>query len=171
MIQIRPLKRTDNRKALRTGNPDLDRFFARYAGQNQFRHHIGTTYVAEENGLIIGFATISASNIKLSDIPAEQKKRLPHYPLPVLRLARLGVAETAQGRGIGLQLLKAVFKIAHRMANLAGCWAVIVDAKPEAVGFYERFGFKALKEVVRGQLGDRPEPIPMFIPLSAIPNE
>ena len=37
----------------------LDRFFARYAGQNQFRHHIGATYVALESETILGFATVS----------------------------------------------------------------------------------------------------------------
>ena len=169
MIKIRPLKRSDKRKSLRTGNPDLDRFFARYAGQNQFRHHVGMTYVAEEDGGLVGFATVSGSHIKISDLPREQTKRLPRYPLPILRLARLGVAETAQGRGIGLKLLMAVFEIAHRMADLVGCLGVVVDAKPEAIGFYTKYGFKAL-DVVRGQLGDRPQPIPMYLALSAIPD-
>ena len=31
---------------LRGGDEDLDRFFRKYAGQNQFRLHVGTTYVA-----------------------------------------------------------------------------------------------------------------------------
>lgn len=169
MIKIRPLKKSDNRKTLRTGNPDLDRFFIRYAGQNQFRHHVGTTYVAEENGVLIGFATVSASHIKISDLPQEATKRLPRYPLPILRLARLGVAQTAQGRGIGLKLLIAIFEIAYRMADLVGCLGIMVDAKPEAVGFYTKYGFKAL-DLVQGKLGDRPQPIPMYLSLSAIPD-
>ena len=47
-IEVRPLRETDNRATFRSGDPDLDHFFARYAGQNQFRHHTGTTYVAVE---------------------------------------------------------------------------------------------------------------------------
>ena len=39
---------TDDRTRFRSGDADLDRFFQAYAGQNQFRHHIGTTYVAVE---------------------------------------------------------------------------------------------------------------------------
>jgi hypothetical protein len=43
-----------------------------------------------------------------------------------------------------------------------------VDAKPQAVSFYKRYGFTAL-EVVQGHLGDRPEPLPMFLEIGAIP--
>ena len=59
MIEVRILKPSDDRTRFRSGNTDLDRFFVRYAGQNQFRHHIGTTYVAVENNSIKGFATVS----------------------------------------------------------------------------------------------------------------
>lgn len=41
MIEVRLLRQEDDRSQFRSGQPDLDRFFARYAGQNQFRHHIG----------------------------------------------------------------------------------------------------------------------------------
>jgi hypothetical protein len=45
-VQIRVLAPGDDRGQFSSGNPDLDRFFHRFAGQNQFRHHIGVTYVA-----------------------------------------------------------------------------------------------------------------------------
>ncbi|MEI6544642.1 MAG: hypothetical protein WCL60_14070 [Methylococcales bacterium] len=44
-LQFRPLQGDDNRSGFCCGNIELDRFFQRYAGQNQFRHHIGTSYV------------------------------------------------------------------------------------------------------------------------------
>jgi len=40
---------------------------------------------------------------------------------------------------------------------------------PEAVSFYERYGFIRL-EARQRQLGDRPEPLPMFLPLDRIPT-
>lgn len=46
MIEIRSLQINDDRKSFSSGDADLDRFFHKYAGQNQFRLHIGTTYVA-----------------------------------------------------------------------------------------------------------------------------
>jgi hypothetical protein len=42
-------------------------------------------------------------------------------------------------------------------------------AKPEAVAFYERYGFVAL-EGEAGHLSDRPEPTPMFLEIGAIPK-
>lgn len=168
-VEIRRLLPEDDRATFESGDLDLDRFFRRFAGQNQFRHHIGTTYVAVEDGALLGFATVTASELLGAQLPAARRKKLPKYPLPVLRLARLAVSRTAQGRGVGSELLRAVFVLAHRMADDYGCVGVVVDAKEGAVTFYERLGFFLL-EVERGQLGDRPEPRPMFLELGAIPR-
>ena len=59
-VVVRVLDPSDDRSHFRSGNIDLDRFFQRYAGQNQFRHHIGTTWVAVRGGSLLGFATVSA---------------------------------------------------------------------------------------------------------------
>ncbi len=168
-ISIRRLKPEDDRSLFRSGNIELDRFFQRYAGQNQFRHHIGTTYVAVDDGTILGFTTVAPSEIAGDDVPETYRKRLPRYPLPVLRLARLATQESARGRGIGAALLRAVFTLAHKMAGDLGCVGVVVDAKPDAVAFYAKLGFLPL-ESRAGQLGDRPEPLPMFLELGAIPQ-
>ena len=90
-IEIRPLRETDDRATFRSGDSDLDRFFARYAGQNQFRHHTGTTLVAVEADSILGYATVAAGNVEGDALPASFRRTLPRYPLPVLRLARLAV--------------------------------------------------------------------------------
>jgi GNAT superfamily N-acetyltransferase len=167
---VRRLEPGDDRAAFRSGDVELDRFFLRYAGQNQFRNHIGTTYVAlDHGGKIVGFATLVASELTTSKLPASKRKRLPHYPVPVLRLARLAVSEDAQGQGVGRALLRTTFALAHQMARDVGCVGVVVDAKLKAVAFYERLGFFAL-EAEAGKLGDRPEPQPMFLELSAIPE-
>jgi ribosomal protein S18 acetylase RimI-like enzyme len=171
IVTVRRLNPDDDRTDFRSGNLDLDRFFARYAGQNQFRHHIGTTYVAidEQTKFIAGFATVAASELATASLPDSKRKRLPSYPVPVLRLARLAVDQRAQGQGVAQALLRAVFALAHQMAADMGCLGVVVDAKPEAVGFYRRLGF-VLLEARAGELGDRPEPLPMFLELDAIPR-
>jgi len=168
-IEIRRLRPEDDRSAFRSGNIELDRFFQRYAGQNQFRHHIGTTYVATDSGEILGFATVAPSEITVDDLPPTRRKRLPQYPLPVLRLARLATDERARGRGLGSALLRAIFAMAHQLAADFGCIGVVVDAKSDAIGFYEQLGFVRL-EVDAGHLGERPEPTPMFLDMAAIPR-
>ena len=167
-VTIRRLEPGDDRDRFCSGHPDLDRFFHRFAGQNQFRHHVGVTYIAVEDQAILGFVTVSPSEIEIDALPADRRRRLPRYPLPTLRLARLAVAQSAQGRGIGQAPLRFALTLARRMADEIGCVGVVVDAKPEAQTFYLRYGFESMS-AIEGVLLDRPEPTPMFLPLSAIP--
>lgn len=167
--KVRKLTPEDERCGFRSGNADLDRFFIRYAGQNQFRHHIGTTYVAvDDAGMIVGFATVAASELSPEKMPPTKRRRLPRYPVPVLRLARLAVDERATGQGVGSLLLRAVLILAQQMSEDLGCVGLIVDAKPEAIAFYDKLGFIRL-ELVAGELGDRPAALPMFIELGQLP--
>ncbi len=169
MVKIRALKKTDSRSDFRSGDPDLDLFFRRYAGQNQFKHHIGTTYVAVEDDIIVGYATISACHLLIQDLPSRLKKKFPSYPLPVLRLARLAVSAASQSQGIGRFLLKSIFVLAHEMADKFGCIGVVVDAKPDAMGFYRKYGFREI-EVVAGKISGPSSSIPMFLPINEIPK-
>ncbi len=163
-VRVRRLEPKDDRTEFRSGNIDLDRFFQRYAGQNQFRHHIGTTYIAVHGDHIVGFVTVSSGEMAAEKLAKNLRRRLPAYPLPILRLARLAVDERFQGHGIGKLLLRAMLELALQMR---GCVGVVVDAKPDAVVFYSALGFKPV-ELVRGALGDRPEPVAMFLPIGAI---
>jgi GNAT superfamily N-acetyltransferase len=162
---IRALASTDDRKAFRCGNDDLDRFFHRFAGQNQFRHYVGVSYVAvADDGRLLGYATVSAASIEIDRLPATARKKLPLYPLPVVRLARLAVDENAQGLGVGKALLRYVFRLAVETSRTLGCVGIVVDAKPTAVTYYAGFGFMPL-DVLEGASDARPEPTAMFLDL------
>lgn len=167
-VTIRRLEPGDDRDQFRSGHADLDRFFHRFAGRNQFRHHVGVTDIAVEDDAILGFVTVSPSEIEIDALPTQRRRQLPRYPLPTLRLARLAVAETARDREVGQALLRFALTLARRMADAVGCVGVVVDAKPEARTFYLRYGFESMS-VVEGVLLDRPEPTPMLLPLSSIP--
>jgi len=166
-VDIRPLRADDDRSRFHSGDPDLDRFFLKYAGQNQFRHHIGTTYVAAEGGRILGFATIAPGQLESEELSTLLGKRLPDYPLPVLRLARLAVDSSHRGQGIGKELLLAVFELSVAMSAKYGCVGVVVDSKPDAVKFYSHFGF--IETVAAGgTMHVAPSPVPMFISVSKL---
>ncbi len=81
-MEIRPLREADDRTTFHSGDPDLDRFLVKYAGQNQFRHHIGTTYVAALDSRILGYATVAAGHVEADDLPSDLVRKLPRYPLP-----------------------------------------------------------------------------------------
>ena len=166
-MEIRALRESDDQSAFHSGEPDLDRFLRKYAGKNQFRHHIGATYVAVEGDKVAGYVTVAPGHIEIEDLPAAQRKKLPRYPLPVLRLARLAVDEPVRGKGLGKRLLGFVLRLALRMAEEFGCIGVVVDAKPGAVTFYEQFGFLAL-EVIEGHAPAKPPATAMFLPVKEI---
>lgn len=168
-IVVRQLRESDDRSKFRSGHVDLDLFFLRYAGQNQFKLHIGTTYVAIDDGAIVGFVTVASCSIEVTHVPRKLAKRLPSYPIPALRLARMAVAGGLQRSGVGALLMKAVFEITHEQARKTGCAFVVVDAKPGAETYYERWGFEAVP-IEAGELVSKPTPKPMFLELGAIPR-
>jgi predicted N-acetyltransferase YhbS len=169
MASIRLLSPDDDRSSFRSGNEDLDRFFRKYAALNQYVHHLGVTYVATEGQRLLGYATIAPASIQGDDFAMMQAKKLPQYPLPALRLARLAVAKEMQGKGIGTGLLRFVFSLALEMSARLGCVGILVDAKPSAVPYYKGFGFEP-RMAVSGQSGDRPEPVVMFLSLDKVRN-
>jgi predicted N-acetyltransferase YhbS len=166
-IEVRLLQETDDRSSFQSGDERLDLFFRQYAGRNQFRHHIGATYVAVESEAIVGFATMTVGHVEIENLPEGLKGKLPDYPLPILRLARLAVDGNAQGKGVGDHLMRTVFRVAVELRGKLGCVGVVVDAKPGAESYYSRYGFVEL-EAIEGMLEERPTPKPMLLPLSAI---
>ena len=166
-VEIRPLREGDDRNDFSCGQADLDRFFQHYAGQNQFKLHLSVTYVAVLNERIVGFATVAAGSLERTSVPGPRlRKRLPAYPLPVLRLARLGVDRRAQGHGMGKFLLRHVLSLAVDQRDSVGCVGVVTDAKPDAIPFYETLGFVRLAGIGEGVLhGDS---TPMFLFMGSV---
>lgn len=166
-MEIRSLRAGDDRSKFLSGDGDLDRYFHRFAGQNQFRHHLGTTWVAVEKEQILGYATVAPGHIEPDRLPSSARGGLPKYPSPVLRLARLATASSERGKGIGNALLRFVFSLAVKLSEEFGCVGIVVDAKPGAQGFYEKFGFFEMG-CVAGTGAARPVPAEMFLPLELV---
>jgi len=60
-----------------------------------------------------------------------------------------------------------MLELALEMRDRVGCVRVVVDAKSDVVDFYEALGFRPMS-LVSGSLGDRPEPIAMFLLIGKI---
>lgn len=134
----------------RCGDADYDDFLRKYAGQNMFRHRVGTTIVAVEDERVLGYATISPGHVEVDELSDSDIGRLPRYPVPVLRLARLAVDERVRGLGLGSLLVREVFAVAVRMRDELGCVAVVADVLEARVEFYEALGFKPMR-TLRGR--------------------
>jgi GNAT superfamily N-acetyltransferase len=74
------------------------------------------------------------------------------YPIPVVLLARLAAAITAQGQGLGVALLQDAIRRTVQVSEQVGIRALLTHPiDDEAARFYLRFGFVA-SPVRDGQL-------------------
>jgi GNAT superfamily N-acetyltransferase len=114
--------------------------------RNQFTNNVAPTPL--KSGL--------ANNLALDFIPhpgggddlftlfsnGDLGKGLAKHPIPLMLLARLAIATSRQGKGLGSGLLKDAMLRTLQAADIAGIRAMAVHAKDDDVrAFYERFGF------------------------------
>ncbi|MDR3076426.1 MAG: GNAT family N-acetyltransferase [Synergistaceae bacterium] len=144
---IGPFQAAFGRTEFDCGVPALNRYLKEQATQ-YIRHHYAAMFVAvdESSKIILGYYTLSNTGVDFHDVSDEIKKRLPKYPsVPAIRIGRLAVDSSAQGQGIGSELMADA--ILRSMSNVAAWAMMIVDAKNEkAVAFYKKFGFRELRE-------------------------
>ncbi len=136
------------RKDFSCGDIALDRYLQRQAGQDARKHVAATFVLVEKGGLeILGYYSLSATSVRLADLPERIAKKLPRYPLvPAILLGRLAVDETKRNKGYGQVLLIDALKRCLA-ANEIGWAALIVDAKDEnAASFYEHHEFIRLSK-------------------------
>lgn len=139
--------RRHDRSTFTCGHRGLDDYLRRYASQT-LRNHLARVYVAEdERGKVLGYYTLSAASLGHDELPDDLARRLPKYPVPAVLIGRMASDQRARDAGlrIGSHLLIHALKQALRAADAIGVQCVIVDSKPEAVGFYQRFGFEPLQ--------------------------
>ncbi len=100
-----------------------------------------------QEAVVIGYYTISMGSVDFSSLPQEYSLRLPKYPIPIARIARLAVNSKKQGQGWGEFLLVDAIHRIRDAASVIAAFAVIVDAKDEqAKAFYVHYGFTAFTD-------------------------
>ena len=119
----------------------LNHFLIRYALQNQ-QAGASQTYIALSEAEVVGYYTLVVGQVEYDDAPERLTKGLARHPVPIMLLARLAVAKSWQGKGLGSGLLKDAMLRTLQAAGIAGIRAFAVHAKDdEAKAFYERFDF------------------------------
>jgi hypothetical protein len=98
--KIEPLTTAHDRRSFSCGELALDDYLKRLARQHA-ESKISRTYVAAEGEGILGYYSLAMSAIRKEHLPEGHQKRFPNFPVPVPRLARLGVDQRQQGRGLG----------------------------------------------------------------------
>jgi ribosomal protein S18 acetylase RimI-like enzyme len=145
-LSIDRLSSRHDRAGFTCGDDDLDRYFARQAGQDS-RRKAAATFVLTERGSnrALGFYTLSATSVDLQDVPEDIRRRLPKYPqVPAIILGRLAVDRSRRGKRCGEFLLLDAFQRCMKIDDI-GWMVFIVDAKNEnAIAFYQKYRFVRL---------------------------
>jgi GNAT superfamily N-acetyltransferase len=156
---IVPLGAGYDRATFSCGEPSLDGYLQRQASQDVKRDLAACYVLAErDRATIIGYYTLSATSVELTDLPPALAKKSGRYPLvPAVLLGRLAVDHRFQGQGMsGLLLMDA---LRRTLRTGLGIKLMVVDAlNDSAARFYEHYDFRRFED----------QPLRLYLPLSAI---
>ena len=142
-------KNTHNRNIFDCGVTALNGYLKKQASQH-LKRGVCTIFILTDDAVpsrILGFYTLSNSQLVRSDLDHRAARRLPHHPIPTITLGRMGVDQQEQGKGYGGVLLADAIKRCALVSQEVGVYAIIVDAKDaNAKAFYEYHGFTELPQ-------------------------
>ena len=139
-----PLAEQHRLEGFDCGKPALNDWLMRHARQAQGSGSAKTFVVAENDGRMVGYFSLTVGQVDTLEAPERIRKGMGQYPVPVVILARLAVSLQDHGRGIGFGLLQDAIRRTMLIAEQAGIRAMLTHPIDEdATKFYSRFGFIA----------------------------
>ena len=145
-FHVEPLSDKHRREEFSCGVPALDRYLQKQARQDVSKGVAAAFVITPDDATIAGFYTLSATELKLRDLPDEFVKKLPRYPaVPATLLGRLAVSRGFRGQGLGeFLLIDAMRRVLRTTTNVAST-AIVVDAKDNSARqFYLQYDFVPL---------------------------
>jgi GNAT superfamily N-acetyltransferase len=161
-------RKTHRVDAFSCGEEILDRWLRAYASQAQRRDAARTFVTTDADRNVVGYYTLVAAQVEHEQATAGVRNGLSrHFPIPIALIARLAVARSHQGAGIGRSLLLDALRRIVRASDELAVRAITVDAlNDDAASFYRHYGFEPTDlapstlmvpiHVVRNALADRP---------------
>jgi predicted GNAT family N-acyltransferase len=144
-------KRHD-RAGFECGVEPLNRYLKTLAVQHRTKG-IATSFVlvdSDQPRKILGYYSLSAASLAFERLVDGDRKGLPVYPIPAVRIGRLAGSASSRGQGIGELLLQNAIKRILAARNTLGVHAVVVEAKDaSAEAFYRKYGFRLCDPLTR----------------------
>lgn len=132
------------------GQDLLNGYIRRQARQDVKRRIAACFILAGENGLVMGYYTLSSASISRDKLPSAIIRKLPgsYSDLPVTLLGRLAVDNAHKGKGLGEALLADALKRAcYASVKSVASMAIVVDPTDQnAQDFYTKYGFIKLPD-------------------------
>lgn len=129
------------------GDEDLNDFIKNDALKNQNDWLSVTMVLENSSGKIAGFYTITPDTLHKGRIAKSDKiGDYPYQKYPAIKLARLAVDKLYQHQGFGKELMSEFFVQAWQAVTTEGGRFITIDAKNDAVSFYQQYGFVSALE-------------------------
>lgn len=158
---ISPLSKSHDRKSFNCGERSLNEYLQQYASQD-IKRRINKVFVLSPPDTpqkVIGYYSLSAGSLDANDLPEKLRRRLPRYPVPVVLLGKLAIAESHQNQGLGSILLADALQRVALASQVMAVYALVIDALNEqAAEFYRQFGFITLPS----------HPLKLFLPMDTV---
>jgi ribosomal protein S18 acetylase RimI-like enzyme len=149
-----------------------------YLRHDARKHHeqsLARTYAAfddEDPQRVKAYVTLVCGEVVTENgengLVVENGLHYPYRQYPAVKIARLAVDRRLAGQQIGRRLVELSIGISKDVICPAvGCRFIVVDAKKQSVGFYEKCGFTSLDTPGNRE---RDEPV-MFIDLHKLPAD
>jgi GNAT superfamily N-acetyltransferase len=144
-MRVLPLTGSHDRLAFDCGRRELNDWLCQVARQHQDKGLSKTFFAVREEqpAHICGYYALTLAELENRHLPEAWRKKLPRR-IPGVRLGRLAVDQSYQGKGLGELLLVDALTRAQRIYSEAGGIGLFIDAIDErAADYYRRFGFQA----------------------------
>lgn len=147
MWQIETLASRHDRSLFDSGEPELDEWLKRHAGQSGRQGNTLTRVLVDDedsSNRVLGYYAQSAYRLDGEELGAVYgEANRPRFPIPGVLIARLARCSSVRGEGAGEILLAHALRACTRVSEEIGIQVVVVHALNEwAATFYEGFGFK-----------------------------
>ena len=124
--QFNPVRH--NRAGFSCGVERLDNYLKLNAKKQQ-KDDMTRVYVVTEAGSldVLGYHAINLGMMGVDELQKRPRGAPDHGELPILFLGQVAVSESVQGQGLGSILMHHVFEKANKVADEAGCFAIVLD--------------------------------------------
>ena len=134
-----------NRADFDCGVEPLNLYLKTLAVQHRMKGIATTVVLVDSNQptAILGYYSLSAAALAFERLTDTDRKGLPRYPIPAVRIGRLAGSLSNRGMGFGELLLQNAIKRILQARDTLGVYSVVVEAKDDAAeAFYRKYGFR-----------------------------
>lgn len=168
-----PISKNFDRNSFDCGVLEQNDYLKKHARRNHDKG-FAKTFVALQMNSIIGYYSISMSQVLFEELPEVLRKGLPRYPAPAALIGQFGVDLNHQGQGLGERLLYDAIGRLVCLSDEIGIFAIKVDANSQkSRDFYLKRGFQLcerLNEESKNATDDAnpKELFPLLLPMSVV---